>query len=102
MMTELTDTQLREAKIRLAMITEGKRALDAHMAQGSPKPPEDAEEDVQIEALGESMFWYTISKLLRDQVEQLADFLGVHPDAEDKLAEIIELFDGNRRKARLR
>lgn len=90
----LTDEQLTTVKDELRLIKAMHRVVVAHMdkAQGLDEgTPELLAELIVVQALQE---------VERDRVDALAEILGIDFDAEDKLAEVINILDGNRRVGR--
>ena len=95
-MKQLTHGQIVVARTWLDGIQQIHALMKERVARGHE--PFDSDE--------EAVAYLTVTKTMQNiegkLVETLAAELGVDLDAPDKLAEVIDILDGNRRKARLR
>lgn len=97
-MKQLTDDQIAEVRTYL----EGIKKLNDYAHERVARQQEPFDSDV------EALAYAVVTKSLMDAeeklVDEIAEKLGVdlYATPEDKLAEVIELFDGNRRMGKLR
>lgn len=93
-MKDLTPEQLTEVKTYL----EGIRKIHGLAQERMARSEQPFDSDV------EGLAYVAVTKALMDAeevlVDEIAEKLGVDLYAENKLAEVIDLFDGNRRQAR--
>lgn len=99
-MRTLTSDELERVRIHLSLIQAIKKDADARHAYSHSA--EFAVEKTQIEQVAYLVINKSILDLLESQVEELSKSLDVdlNGTTEQKLAEVIELFDGNRRQYR--
>jgi hypothetical protein len=99
-MRTLTQDELNRARTQLELIRAIKKDADARHTYAHSA--EFAVEKTQIEQVAYLLINKSIYDMLESQVGDLAELMGVDLDGttEQKLATVIELFDGNRRISR--
>lgn len=97
----LTEEELAEARTHLELIQAIKKDMSERVAYAHSA--EFKVERTDIEQLAYMIITKCIGDTLETQVAALAEKLGVDPSdtTEERLAEVIQLFDGNRRITRL-
>jgi hypothetical protein len=91
MTTALTPEQLIEVDTQLAFIKVLRGQIDERMAKQQDMDDEDPATLAYVIVTGAML------EIGNEHVDELAALLGVDGDPEEKLAKVIELFDGNRR-----